>query len=421
MPDGGSFQRAAERARVRVLLLLPSLQGGGAERVATHLLNRCDRSLLDMRLALLQRSGPYLSEVDAKRVDVSPLAERWLRFGGSNASFYRPERLLVGGMLAPANTAMMVRAFRPDVMMSGLRGMSVITYAARGLIGADRPRWIAREGNNTMAVIDDEVSFGPGRRLVKSVVRSCYHAADCVLANSQQMARGLRHSFGLEPSKLQVIHNPVDVPLVRALSEEAMPESPTRPFIVAAGRLEHQKGHDLLLKAFAASAACRELQLVIIGTGTLQAELMALASQLGIASRVRFLGFVENPWAYLSKARLFVLPSRWEGFPNIVCEALACGATTLVTDCDYGPGEIVAHGESGWVVPAGDAEALTRGMDRLLGDSDLCARLAAGARRRALQFDLQEMVRAYTELFMQQGLQRRAERGRIGGLQLAEL
>jgi glycosyltransferase involved in cell wall biosynthesis len=399
---------------------LPSLQGGGAERVATHLLNRCDRSVLDIRLGLLQRTGPYLAEVDGKRVDVAPIGERWLRYEGSNSSFYRPDRLLVGGFLAPANTAMMIRAFKPDVMMSCLKGMSLITYAATGFLGPNRPRWIAREGNNTYAVIDDEVSFGPGRRLVKSVVRNCYRAADCVLANSHEMARGLERDLGLEHDRMRVIHNPVDVPLVRKLSQEATPLAPARPYVVTAGRLEYQKGHDVLLRAFAASPACRDLDLVIIGTGTREEALKAQAGELGIAERVRFLGFVENPWAYIAKARLFVLPSRWEGFPNIVCEALACGAPSLVTNCDFGPSEIVKHGESGWVVPVDDVDALSRSMGMLLGEPELAARLASRGRDRVLQFDLQEMVRAYTALFIEQAMQKRAAASGVGELRFAE-
>lgn len=420
MPDGGSLQRFDAGGPFRVLLLLPSLQGGGAERVAVHLLNQCDPSLLDVRLGLLQRTGPYLAEVDPRRVDVSPVGESLLRFEGTNSSFYRPDRLLMGGLLAPVNTAMMVRRFRPEVIVSCLKGMSLITHVARALLGSLQPRWIVREGNNTHAVIDDEMSNRLGRRFVKGAVRLCYSSADCVLANSHQMAHGLERDLGLKPSKLRVIHNPIDAPLVRQRSAEPIPRSPERPFVVTAGRLEYQKGHDLLLKAFAASAACRDTDLVVIGTGSREAELKAMAAALGIGERVKFLGFVENPWAYMAKARLFVLSSRWEGFPNIVCEALACGVPALVTNCDYGPAEIVSHGDSGWVVPPEDAGALADGMDRLLGDRAFAASLAIRGMECVRQFDLQEMVRAYTALFVEQAMERRATTARLGELQFAE-
>ena len=419
MPDGGSLQRFGAGGPFRVLLLLPSLQGGGAERVAVNLMNSCDPGLLDVRLGLLQRTGPYLAEVDPKRVDVSPIAESWLRFEGSNSSFYSPDRLMVGALLAPVNTALMVRRFRPEVIVSCLKGMSLITYVSRGLPGSRRPRWIVREGNNTHAVIDDEISSPLGRRFVKGAVKQCYSSADCVLANSREMAQGLERDLGLRPSQLRVIHNPIDAPLVRKRSAEPAPLAPERPYVVAAGRLEHQKGHDLLLRAFAASPACRDLDLVIIGTGSLEAQLKALAAQLGVADRVRFLGFVENPWAYMAKARLFVLSSRWEGFPNIVCEALACGVPALVTNCDYGPGEIVSHGDSGWVAPVEDVGALVQGMDRLIGDPAYAASLAARGMETVRRFDLPEMVRAYTTLFVEQAMERRSTIASLRELQFA--
>ncbi len=407
MPDGGSLRRIDAGSPFRVLLLLPSLHGGGAERVAVHLLNKCDPGILNVRLGLLQRTGPYLRDADPDRICSSPIGERLLTFEGSNSSFYRPDRLLAGAMLAPVNTALMVRAFQPDVIMSCLKGMSLITYAARGLMGPDRPRWIAREGNNSDAVIEDEVASPLGRRMVKGAIRRCYAAADCVLANSRDMATGLRTGLGLDRSRLRVVHNPIDVELVRRRAAESAPGLPDRPYIVSVGRLEFQKGHDLLLRAFAASPACRDMDLLILGKGSLEQALRAQAAALGVADRVRFVGFVDNPWAYMSKARLFVLPSRWEGFPNIVCEALAAGVPALVSDCAYGPSEIVDHGQSGWVAPPGEVGALTAGLEHLLRHPDLSARLARRGQERVLRFDIQEMVRAYTSLFVEQAMTRR--------------
>ncbi len=121
-----------------------------------------------------------------------------------------------------------------------------------------------------------------------------------------------------------------------------------------------------------------------------------------MADRVRFEGFVANPWAWIAKARLFVLPSRWEGCSSAVGEALACGAPTLVTDCEFGPRELVEHGRSGWVVGRNDAAALGLAMEMLLGDAALSARLGAAARTRALRFDVDRMVGEYSRLFLEQ-------------------
>ncbi|MEI9964491.1 MAG: hypothetical protein WDM92_07120 [Caulobacteraceae bacterium] len=100
--------------------------------------------------ACCSAQGPYLADVDPHRVDASPIGHDWLGFQGDNSSFYRPHRLVIGGVLAPVNTAAMIRGFRPDVAISFVKGMNIITRAALPLLGPDRPRWIAREGNNTM-------------------------------------------------------------------------------------------------------------------------------------------------------------------------------------------------------------------------------------------------------------------------------
>jgi glycosyltransferase involved in cell wall biosynthesis len=421
MPDGEGYGRIVRGARPRILLLLASLHGGGAERVATHLLERCDPERLNVRMALLQRSGPYLAQTDARRIDVSPIGERWLNFEGHNSNIYRPHKLAAAATLAPVNVVRMVRQFRPDVVISFLKGMSLLAYLTRPAWGPSRPRWIAREGNNTHAVIDDEVSNALGRSVVKRAVATCYRAADAVLASSHGMARDLQARLGLDPSRLSVIHNPLDVARIQSLAAEPLEHPPERPFIVSAGRLEPQKGHELLLKAFAASPACRELDLVILGQGSQEAALRRLARQLGVASRLKTPGFVANPWAWIARARLFVLPSLWEGFASAAAEALACGVPALVTDCDFGPSEVIEHGTSGWVARAGDVGALGAAIDRILLDSGLAAALSRNALRRARAFDVADMVEAYSALFVEQASARRQALVRLGQLQWAEV
>jgi glycosyltransferase involved in cell wall biosynthesis len=393
---------------VRVMLLLSSLNGGGAERVAVHLLNRLDPALVDVRMGLLRKAGPFLGEADAGRIDASPIGQDWLAFEGHNSSFYRPRKLIAGAVLAPANTSSMIRAHRPHVVMSFLKGMSVLTYFVLKGLGSARPRWIAREGNNTDAVIDDELINPAGRVLIKGLTRRCYRAADCFLANSHEMAHGLREALDLDRSRIRVIHNPIDLAAIERLAPEPLPEPRPRPFILTAGRLEHQKGHDVLLEAFAASEAARDMDLVILGEGSLEAQLKRQAAQLGIASRVSFPGFVANPWAWIAKTRLFVLPSRWEGFPSVVAEALACGAPALVTACDFGPREVVEHGVSGWVTAPDDVAAFGAAMDELLRRPDLTDRFRQAGPARARHFDIGRMVEAYTDLFLEQAAAPRA-------------
>lgn len=406
MGDGFAALGDSTSARIRVMLLLSSLHGGGAERVAVHLLNRCDPSVVDVRMGLLHGSGPFLADADESRIDVSPIGQKWLAFEGKNSTFYRPHKLAAGAVLARMNLTRMIRAHRPHVVMSFLKGMNVLTGSVVGAMRRDRPRWIVREGNNTDAVIEDELKSSLARRVVKTVTRRSYRAADCFLANSHEMAAGLQRRLDLDPSRVRVIHNPIDLAKIRFMSRATAHGAPERPFILTVGRLEYQKAHDVLLRAFAASPAARDHDLVILGRGALEAETRALAARLGISDRVRLPGFVANPWAWMARAKLFVLPSRWEGFPSVVAEALACGAPALVTACDFGPAEVVEDGKSGWVVPVDNVEAFGAAMDHLLTNDALRGEFSRNGRIRAEEFDIDPMVAAYTSLFIEQALTR---------------
>jgi glycosyltransferase involved in cell wall biosynthesis len=302
----------------------------------------------------------------------------------------------------------MIRGHRPHVVMSFLKGMTLMTWAVLGAMGADRPAWIAREGNNTDSVIDDELANPAARALIRSLTRRAYRRADCFLANSHEMARGLETSLGLDHRRVRVIHNPIDIARVQRLGGQPLPFEQARPFIVSVGRLERQKGHDLLLKAYASSGLSDALDLIIVGRGTREGELRRQAAELGLGERVKFVDFTDNPWAFVAKARLFVLPSRWEGFPTALVEALACGAPALATACDFGPAEIVEHGASGWIVPPEQPETFGRAMADLIARPELLAAFAAVGPARVTAYDLSTMVGAYGHLFVEQAARQRA-------------
>jgi len=395
----------------RVLLLLGWLNGGGAERVAVQLYNHLHGRLLDVRLALLRRAGAYLDLVGPERLHFRAWAERWFPSDGSNASFYRPDRFLRSVAVGPLAFRAMIREGDPDVVVSFTKGPNVLTYLALRGMGSTRPRWIAREGNNIVRSSLEDSRAKAARSLESALVRTAYRAADCVVANSARLAARLEATFGLRREQLRVVRNPVDVETIAARAPEPPKDPPERPFILSAGRLSAQKGHDLLLRAFAESRYRPSHALVIIGEGPERAALEILAAQLGLAGRVRFLGFVANPWAWMARAELFVLPSRWEGFPNALLEAMACGAPVVAADCCFGPGEMIAHGGNGWLVPPENCAALRDALDTLLAAPDLRRRLAGEGARRAGDFRREVVLPQFEALFHEQAAfaRRRAE------------
>ena len=383
---------------LRVLLLLSSLHGGGAERVAVQLLDRLDPARFQATMGLLRAAGPYLGAVDPARLIVAPDGDRRFDFDGANRAQFAPAKLVRGACEAPRAFAAMIEHVRPDVVLSFLKGTNLMVWRALARLPQPRPRWIAREGNNVLAVIAEEAPFALAARGVAALTARAYRAADRVLAISADLARDIARDLALDPAQVAAIHNPVDVAAIREAARERPAALPTRPFILAAGRLEHQKGFDLLLHAFAYSGAAASHDLVILGQGSLGAALRGLAGSLGIADRVRWPGFQANPFAWMAAADLFVLSSRWEGFGNVLVEAMAAGAPVLAADCDYGPREIVTHGISGWLVAPAGADALADGLTTLLDDAGLRARLAAAGCRAAEKFAIDKLTARYAAL-----------------------
>lgn len=384
---------------LRVLLLLSSLHGGGAERVAVQLLDGLDPARFDVRMGLLRATGPYLAGADAARIVVAPDGDRRFDFDGANAALYRPGPLLGTAFAAPRAYRAMIEEFRPDVVLSFLKGTNLIVWRALARLDrVQRPRWIAREGNNLLAVIEEETPGPLAAQAVRALTARAYRKADRVLTLSEGSAGVIAGQLRLDPARVAWIPNPVDLALVRRCAQEPLANQPPRPFVLTVGRLEHQKGHDLLLRAFAASGAAASHDLVILGEGSLGIELRALAQRLAISRQVRFAGFVANPFAWMAKCDLFVLPSRWEGFGSALAEAMAAGAPVLATDCNYGPREIVAHGASGWLVPVGDEAALGAAMTRLLADADTRKRLAAGGQDSAERYASPTILERYARL-----------------------
>ncbi len=196
-------------------------------------------------------------------------------------------------------------------------------------------------------------------------LQRAYGQVDHVVAVSEGVAEDTAKLTGLPRERISVIRNPVVTPRMQAQAQAPVPDwfiAGGTPVILGAGRLTEQKDFATLLRAFAVVRSQRPARLVILGDGGKRAALTALAQELGMSADVSMPGHVDNPYAYMARARLFVLSSRWEGSPNVLTEALALGTPVVATDCPSGPREILRGGEVAPLVPVGDVQALARAM-----------------------------------------------------------
>jgi glycosyltransferase involved in cell wall biosynthesis len=235
--------------------------------------------------------------------------------------------------------------------------------------------------------------------------RLTYRWADAlVLQTRSALARFC--SFG--KGKAHVIPNPVTLPVESGENAPSRPSERTNRLLVAMGRLAVQKGFDLLLEAFKQASADRpNWTLTILGEGPMRAELEESVRRLGLTGQVRLPGQVHDPFCVLRQADLFVLSSRFEGFPNALCEAMACGLPVISFDCPSGPAEVIRDGVNGVLVLPEDVEGLTLALARLMDDEAERDRLGKRAPEVLDRFSVEKVMAEWDDLI---GLLRRGKR-----------
>ncbi len=307
----------------KVLFLVPSLRGGGAERAMVTLLNHLDETRIQAVLGVVNlRGAVYRSELrpDLEVIDLDCGRVR-------NA--------------IPRIVAL-VRQRRPRVVLSTLGHLNLALAMVRALLPADA-RLIGRE------------STLPSRGIRKlrapllwaSAYRRFYPRLDQVICQSQAMKDDLVTGFGLPAGRAVVIHNPLDIARIQAAARSGpLPDFGQRGLdnglieLVAVGRLSPEKGFDLLIDAVALGGDPR-IHVSILGEGPEEQALRQRAADRGIAGQVHFRGFQRNPYRYMAAAAALVLSSRYEGFPNVVLEALACGTPVIASPAPGGTREIL--------------------------------------------------------------------------------
>ena len=366
---------------MKVCFVIPSLAGGGAERVAVTVLSALDGQRHERVLYLFSGAdGVYFDRI-APGVRVVVASKRsWIA------------RLV--------ELARFLRSAKPDLVMPFLSYF--ITAIAVWMARVDA-RVVFNQGTPTSGFLEDaDFSWrSPGRRQVFALMtRWFYRRADAVVVTSQGVADDLATRYGVPRRKLRVLHNPVDLDAIATAAAEPADEiAGEGPVLVAAGRLAGVKNYPLLIDAMArlGDEVGRPPRLWILGDGPDRARLEASVIEKNLGDRVRFLGFQANPWRFMARADVFVLTSAYEGFGNVLIEAMACG-TPVVAARSPGTIEIVEHESNGLLVDH-DAHAVAAAVTRLLGDESLRSRVVAEGRRSVTHYAVPMVAERYERLF----------------------
>jgi glycosyltransferase involved in cell wall biosynthesis len=330
-----------------IAMFMPSLAGGGAERVMINLANSMVSRGHRVELVLFSATGPYAKQLhpDIKCID---LQRRGALFSLSPLTIY-------------------LKRSQPKALISALAHCNVVAAYAKKLSGVNT---IVIGVDHNVYTLPKDASFKLRIRQLglRTAMRASYPMLDHIVAVSQGIADNLKQFVGIKKD-IDVIYNPVLSPEIFRKAELPIPHpwlDQSIPVIMGVGRLEKRKDFPNLIRAFALLRKQRPARLMILGEGEDRESLEALIQVLQLTNDVQLLGFSDNPYAYMKHADVFVLSSILEGLPTVLIEAMALGTPIVATDCESGPKEILSAAHYGSLVPIQNPEALASAIDETL-------------------------------------------------------
>lgn len=375
---------------IDVLFFVTRLGTGGAEKHLLRVLNHLDRDQLRPLLAVARSGGSYEQFLHQ---DVELVCANRRQLPSSTLSIVSS----VSGLRR------LIAQRQPAVVVGILDPAIAALYSACRLIPAPRrPPLVACIQNNFRAESSDQRLSG---KLLQPVINRAYRSASTVIALSHGVATALQAEI---PSLSRVVIIPnagldseEDVLAGDSIIEENEDNQISDRFrLVSCGRFVKQKGYPYLLQAIKLLRSQYPVELWMLGEGPKHAEVKAQVNELGLSDHVKFLGFQPNPRAYFRRCDAFVLSSLWEGFGNVIVEAMSEGLPVISTDCPYGPSEIITDGRNGFLVPPANAEALAEKIAWVISHPQQAQQVAQQARVRAADFESKVIAAQYAQTIL---------------------
>jgi len=410
----------------KLMFIIPHLGSGGAERVVVNL---C-KGFSDYERTVLIFENIIKYDVEARIISINSPASQSLfkKLLNFPTRYFKIRKIK--------------KEIAPDFVVSLLEPANLFNVLTK----ISNQKTILSFRSNYTATLQEDPFFGKGitKRILKIfytlAFKTIYNKADLMVAISRDVAEDLIKNYGINQEKIKVIYNSYPINEIRELAEEpleAYEQIFKHPVLITAGRLTKQKGQWYLLRIFKAlKEKHKDLKLVILGEGELKDYLVKLSQELELKAfvwdrdklserfDVYFLGFQENPFKFMARAKLFVFTSLWEGFGNVLVEAMACGVPVISSDCKSGPREILApntdfdyqtqepeFAEYGILMPVFDVKYKSaeepleereimwvKTIDKLLEDEDLRKHYSEKAKQRAEDFSIEKIVQEWKKV-----------------------
>lgn len=366
------------KPRIKIIFYVSSLSSGGAERQFSYIITYLDRKKFDIILCLSKDIVEYNCPGDIKKYVLNKK-----HFWDFFRMFFRFRKIVLQE--------------KPDIVFTTIFNCNLLALVLK-LFYRKKFKLIVRETANPAWYKTEfpEIIYLPFLRIF-------YPLADLILSPSQGVKDAVVRLIGY-PEKQLFIHNMIDDNMVLKFSNDddnLEGFNKNIPVIVSIGMLAKQKGYEYLLYAFKKVTEQKKSCLIIVGDGPHREELIKLTKQLGISDDVSFVDHKKNPFAYIARSAIFVFPSLFESFGNVLLESMILGVPVVSSRAPYGPEEIIEDGKSGFLVPTRDPDALAEKMLKLLNDPELRQKFSEAGRKRVRDcFLVKDQIIKFENMFL---------------------
>jgi len=360
----------------KVMFVIPSLHGGGAEKVLLDIVSNLSPEKYHICIVLFEKKGILLEKVPYY-VELIDLRKK---------NKYSVPALII-------RLAKTIRISRPDNLISFMHYSNVISVLAVNLSGIKTNLILTIHTHLSISLLN--TSFAKLRIYLS---KKLFKHADHIVMPSNGIQKMLIKDFNLTDSKKHIIPHPLLLDVICQKANEPINDIFNYKYILMVGRLTEAKGIPVFLKSYKKICGRVKEKALILGTGEEEIHLKKLTKELGIEKRVVFAGFQNNPYKFMKNASIFVLSSLWESFAIVIAEAMACGVPIVSTDCPSGPGELIISGENGLLVPPQDEQALASAMLKLINDKQLQHKFIQNGLKQAATLRVEKIIPKYEKI-----------------------